>query len=95
MSDIVVEDLTPGTDIDKSTVTKMTETATRSCAKAIGWRIVATGTTIVVSYFYLDDISKASEIGAIDFVGKLILHYLYERCFSKITWGYTEKTVRV
>lgn len=95
MSDVVVDDLTHDSDIDKSTVTKMTETATRSCVKAIGWRIVATGTTIVVSYFYLEDISKATEIGAIDFVGKLILHYLYERGFSKITWGYTEKTVSV
>ncbi len=76
----------------KATV-RLTETKARSLVKAIAWRLVATGTTILVSYFYLDDITDATEIGVIDCVGKLLLHYAYERGFTRIRWGYQESVI--
>jgi uncharacterized membrane protein len=73
----------------------LTESATRSLLKTIIWRIVSTGVTIGISYIYLDDLGVASKLGAIDCVGKLIIHYLYERGCTKIKWGYTEISVTV
>ena len=45
-------------------------------------------TTISVSYIFLNDIKSAIKLGGIDMGIKFIIHYLYERGFSKIKWGY-------
>lgn len=92
-----INTITVNSNISGESNTKiyLTETATRSLVKAIIWRIIATGATIGISYIYLDDLSVATKLGAIDCVGKLIMHYLYERGCTKIKWGYTEKSVTV
>ena len=65
-----------------------TETKKRSCAKAIVWRVIALITTMAISYFYLDDIETATQIGVVDMVIKFCIHYIYERTWSHVTWGY-------
>ncbi len=67
---------------------QITEGYPRSCLKAIFWRFIALGTTMTISYILLGDISTASKIGFADMVIKFIIHYIYERIWSKIKWGY-------
>ena len=66
------------------------ETQKRSCVKAIGWRCIATITTIIISLLYIGDMSMALKIGLVDTIIKFVLYYLYERVFAKITWGVEE-----
>jgi uncharacterized membrane protein len=72
----------------------MKETKKRSCVKALTWRLVATSTTVLISYFYLNDISVAVKIGGIDSVIKFIINYGHERLYTNIKWGYEEKIIK-
>lgn len=69
------------------------ETQKRTCVKSIGWRIIATITTILISLIYIGDLSMAFKIGIIDSLLKFVFYYLYERGFSKIRWGIEEVEV--
>ena len=73
---------------DTENMSTTTESTKRSCMKAVTWRIIAFITTMVISYIYLGDISEATQIGIIDTVIKFIIHYVYERGWTKIKWGY-------
>ena len=83
---------------DKNTQTNnkkivMKESKKRSCLKSITWRILATLTTVSISYFYLNDMSVAAKIGALDSSIKFIIHYCHERGYSSLKWGYIEKEI--
>lgn len=73
----------------------MTESKKRSCLKSVTWRILATLTTVSISYFYLNDMSVAAKIGVLDSSIKFAIHYAHERAYSKLKWGYIEKEVEV
>ena len=65
---------------DKNTQTNnkkivMKESKKRSCLKSITWRILATLTTVSISYFYLNDMSVAAKIGALDSSIKFIIAF--------------------
>ena len=64
------------------------ETRCRSLVKSIGWRVIATGTTITIAYIIEGDLDIAAKIGALDCSIKFILNYLYERGFANLKWGY-------
>lgn len=59
----------------------------RSLLKAISWRTVGTLDTIIVSYFWTGDISKALVIGSTDVITKIGLYYLHERAWARIPLG--------
>ncbi len=68
----------------------------RSILKAISWRLVASGTTFIISFTiftqvtetaYKDILGAVSLITAIELVSKLILYYLHERLWTNIVWG--------
>ena len=71
----------------------MKESKKRSCIKAITWRILATLTTVTISYFYLNDMSVAAKIGVIDSSIKFAIHYAHERAYNRLRWGYVEKEI--
>ena len=73
----------------------MKESIKRSCIKSITWRFLATLTTISISYFYLNDMSVSAKIGVIDSSIKFCIHYMHERAYSRIKWGYIEKEVDI
>lgn len=58
------------------------ESHLRSIVKGLTWRIIATSTIIGIAYFSTGDISLALEIGAIEFVIKILLYYLHERAWQ-------------
>ncbi len=63
------------------------DTRKRSLAKAITFRIVATVTTVVLVLLITGDITLAGVIGLVDLISKLIIYYLHERAWEKISWG--------
>ena len=64
------------------------ETRCRSLVKSIGWRIIATGTTITIAYIIEGDLDVAAKIGVVDCSVKFVINYLYERFFANLQWGY-------
>lgn len=56
----------------------------KSVAKAISWRVIATLTTVIVSWFVTRSIAFAVSIGAIEMVAKIFLYYLHERAWLKV-----------
>ena len=68
----------------------------RSIAKAISWRIIASGTTFFITFVIFrqftektlnETLQTASIITGIDIFAKLIFYYLHERMWTNIQWG--------
>lgn len=68
----------------------------RSILKAISWRLIASGTTYIVTYvifsrFSQQSMDQAAEtagyITSIDMVAKLVFYYAHERLWTNIRWG--------
>lgn len=66
---------------------KNSEKPIRSIAKALSWRAVGTLDTLVVSYFFVDEVIVAASIASADFVTKMILYFFHERIWNGIGWG--------
>ena len=54
----------------------------KSIAKAFSWRIIATVTTGLISYFLTGSVEVAAGIMTFDFFLKLLLYYLHERIWT-------------
>jgi adenylylsulfate kinase len=63
------------------------ETNKRSIAKGISWRLIATGTTIVIIYFFFGRLDLAIAAGLIESVLKVGLYWAHERAWFKVRWG--------
>lgn len=63
------------------------ESHLRSVLKGLTWRVIATSTIIAIAYFKTGDVTLALEIGAIEFVFKLLLYYLHERAWQLVPRG--------
>lgn len=73
---------------------KRQESHVRSILKGITWRFLATGTLILIVYLVDGSIGKALEIGAIEFVLKLLIYYGHERGWNVYLQG-KEQTPKV
>ena len=69
----------------------MKESRIRSLLKGITWRIIATATTIIIAYLITGKVGDALKIGALEFIGKLIIYYLHERAWQKVPIGSIRK----
>ena len=58
------------------------DTHSKSLAKAFSWRIIATVTTGLISYFLTGSVEDAAGIMTFDFFLKLLLYYLHERIWT-------------
>jgi uncharacterized membrane protein len=63
------------------------ETHQRSILKSVSFRILATITTIALVVIFTGEILLALEIGVVEVISKLILYYVHERFWDRITWG--------
>ena len=63
------------------------ESHLRSVLKGLTWRIIATTTTISIAYIITGEINSALKIGAIEFVGKILIYYLHERAWLLLPRG--------
>ena len=66
----------------------MSETNTRSLAKAISYRIFGSITTFIIAFILTGDPIISSAVGIADLFAKTILFYLHERLWNKISWGF-------
>lgn len=71
------------------------ESRTRSLLKALSWRLWATGTTIIISFFITGNISFAVSIGSIEAVAKVGLFYMHERLWANGTKRHTWRRANV
>lgn len=65
----------------------MREKPYRSVVKALSWRATGTLDTIVVSYFVTGKIALALSIGFVELFTKIILYYVHERVWNRISFG--------
>ena len=72
------------------------DSPSRSVLKAFSWRLIASGSTFIISFTiftqttetaFKEIIGAVSLITAVDIVAKLILYYLHERLWTNIVWG--------
>ncbi len=72
------------------------DTPIRSITKAISWRLLASGTTFIITFIifrrfteqtYSQTLETAGWITSIELVAKLIIYYLHERAWTNINWG--------
>ena len=63
------------------------DSAGRSVAKALIWRLFAICNTLSVSFFFAKDLKMASKIAGSDAIFKTALMVAYERAWAKIEWG--------
>ncbi|NOQ29801.1 MAG: adenylyl-sulfate kinase [Helicobacteraceae bacterium] len=63
------------------------ETNRRSIVKGISWRVIATGTTIVIVYTFFGRLDLAIAAGLIESVLKVGLYWAHERAWFKVRWG--------
>jgi uncharacterized membrane protein len=65
----------------------MLDTPSRSVAKAISWRATGTLDTILVACVITGHLRTALSIGAIELFTKMLLYYLHERAWNRISFG--------
>ncbi len=59
----------------------------RSIVKSITWRIIGTSSLIAVTYFFTKNFDLSVAIGGIDIISNLILYFVHERVWERISWG--------
>ena len=65
----------------------LNESNIRSIAKAMSWRLIASCATFLISLLVSADLSVAGTIAAIQFVANIILYFIHERIWNKVSWG--------
>lgn len=63
------------------------EAHSRTVAKAISWRIIATMITMTVVYIFTGEWLITIGVGAVEVVAKITFYYIHERIWHKISWG--------
>jgi len=65
----------------------LVESRWRSIAKGLTWRILATGTTVIIAHYITGDVGVALKIGAIEVFAKIAVYYFHERAWQKVPIG--------
>lgn len=64
----------------------MTDSSTRSLAKAISWRVTGTADTFIISWAITGEPLIASGIAFTEVFTKIFLYWVHERIWNKIKW---------
>ncbi|MEL6122090.1 MAG: DUF2061 domain-containing protein [Bacteroidota bacterium] len=67
------------------------ESHLRSIIKGLTWRVVASATILVITYFTTGDMETALTVTGIEFFVKLLLYYLHERIWQQVPRGAVRK----
>ena len=59
----------------------------RHLAKTFTWRLIATGTTIILAWIISGDPMIGLQVGGWEFFIKMLLYYMHERAWYKINFG--------
>ncbi len=63
------------------------ESHVRSLLKGLTWRVLATGTTMLIAWGTTGDVSLALKIGGIEFFAKFFVYYFHERAWLAVPHG--------
>jgi uncharacterized membrane protein len=66
---------------------RVNDSHVRSITKAISWRIVGTVDTFVITLVITGNLVVAGSIASVESISKIVLYYLHERAWSKVTLG--------
>jgi adenylylsulfate kinase len=66
----------------------------RSGAKAVTWRVIATTTTMLLVYFFTGELDLSLGVGFFDVLLKLAFYFLHERAWDRIWYGRDMKVDR-
>ncbi len=61
----------------------------RSLAKALSWRVLGSLDTMLLSWFFTQEVAVAVAIGLTEVATKMVLYYLHERAWNRIPLGRT------
>jgi hypothetical protein len=65
----------------------LSDSSTRSLAKAVSWRVTGTIDTFIISWIITGEPLIASGIAFTEIMTKILLFWLHERVWNKISWG--------
>ena len=65
----------------------MSDSAVRSLAKAVSWRVTGTIDTFLISWLITGQALLASSIALTEILTKIFLFWMHERVWNKISWG--------
>ncbi|NIM58970.1 MAG: DUF2061 domain-containing protein [Candidatus Aminicenantes bacterium] len=71
----------------KKTTRLSGEAHSRTIAKAISWRAIATLTTMIIVFLFTRRIILTLGVGLAEVIAKITFYYLHERIWEKISWG--------
>lgn len=63
------------------------ESHLRSIIKGLTWRVIASTTILLITYFTTGELDTAITVASIEFFIKLVLYYLHERLWLLIPRG--------
>jgi hypothetical protein len=63
------------------------DSAVRSLAKAVSWRVTGTIDTFIISWLITGQVLIASGIAFTEIMTKIALFWFHERVWNKISWG--------
>ncbi|MEM7290770.1 MAG: DUF2061 domain-containing protein [Pseudomonadota bacterium] len=63
------------------------ETRLRSIAKMSLWRVLASLDTMILALIFTGNLATAASIGGLEIITKLVLYFLHERAWLKISYG--------
>lgn len=65
----------------------MSDTAVRSLAKAVSWRVTGTVDTFLISWLITGQVLLASGIALTEIITKVFLFWAHERAWNRVEWG--------
>ncbi len=65
----------------------MRERHQRSIVKSVTWRVLASLTTMTIVYLFTRKLQLSLVVGSVEGAWKMVLYYLHERLWTRITWG--------
>ncbi len=65
----------------------MKDNHSRTIAKTISWRIIATLTTAILVLIFTGSLAIAAGVGSAEAASKMVFYYAHERAWNKISWG--------
>ncbi|WP_235299259.1 DUF2061 domain-containing protein [Portibacter marinus] len=71
------------------------ESHLRSIVKGITWRIIASTTILLITYFTTGEMDTAVKVASIEFFIKLLLYYLHERAWLMLPRGTLRRWIGV
>jgi uncharacterized membrane protein len=66
----------------------------RSWAKAVTWRVIATTTTMSLVYIFTGELDLSLGVGFFDVLLKLAFYFLHERAWDRVWYGRDVKVDR-